>query len=82
VRTKFVALILYVIDNFNNCDVFFHIYIIINSIFEFFLNFVVISILVVIVLVQFYVILVGNGMFYFIFYFIKKHQVWLPFFTM
>jgi len=82
VRTKFVALILYVIDNFNNCDVFFHIYIIINNIFEYFFE----------LCSHFHscsnsfssVLRHSSWKWYVLFnlYFIKKHQVWLPIFTM
>ena len=65
VRTKFATPILHAIDNFKIYDIFVYIYITIDSIFCIYI-FEIFSHLhfAVIVLVQFRVILVRNGMFY------------------
>ena len=65
VQGNFATPILYGIDNFIFYDIFFYIYISIENIFcIYFLKFLAIFFSRVIVLVQFYIILVRNGMFY------------------
>ena len=61
---KFGTPILHAIDNFENYDIFFYIYIIIDISFVNYFKFLVIFIFVVIVLVQFGIILLRNGVFY------------------
>jgi hypothetical protein len=64
VRTKFVTPILHAIYSFAIYDIFFYIYITIDSIFGIWFEMFSHHLFVVIVLIQFCVILVRNGMFW------------------
>jgi hypothetical protein len=63
-RTKFATPILHAIDNRKNYDIFLYIYITIDKFNYIFLKFSVIFIFVVIMLVQYYVILIRSGVFF------------------